>query len=313
VGDVTFTAMTRFETNMRLELQQKTAKLAPTAVRRDLAGAEKARVDDLIANQSMRKKTERNGDVVHDTTGHDGIWLAAPDPGYLATLVDGEDKLMTRIDLQGAEIMTHSAAYNRDRDAGFIDGFFGNMITGKSGTTLNAFPAGNVVAVDWKGPSVAAAVTGMNVAKLRRMRRIFAENYVDLDAVELYTAMTANQIEELADDAKAINKDYTDVTKAVWSADGKKLLSIAGFTIIEIELGNPLLGDAATVTVDASSYRKNPCWTSDGMVEGIWEDLFTSVDRLPTKHFSAQVYTRHQRVFSRTDQNRCGYILNLEN
>ncbi|HET8534953.1 MAG TPA: phage capsid protein [Sphingomicrobium sp.] len=311
MGDVTFTAQTRFENNMRLELQQKTAKLGPSAIQRDVAGAEKTKLDNLIANHVMRKKTERNGDVVHDTTGWDGVWVAAPDPDYLATLVDNEDKLLTRVDIQGGEIMAHSAAYNRSRDAAWLTGFFGDMITGKQGTVLNAFPAGNVVPVTHDGAGGATPI-GMRVAKLRRMRRIFAENFVDLDAVELYVGLTAAQVEELSEDAKAINKDYADAVKPVWSADGKKILSIAGFGIVELELGNPLFGDAADLTVDGNGYRKNPCWTSDGMVEAVWENLFTSVDKLPTKHFSAQVYTRHQRVFSRTDQNRCGYILNLE-
>jgi hypothetical protein len=308
MGDVTFTAQTRFENNMRLELQQQTAILAPTAMTRDVAGAEKTKLDNLIANHTMRKKTERNGDVVHDTTGHDGIWVAAPDPDYLATLVDGEDKLLTRVDLQGAEIMAHSGAYNRSRDAGFLTGFYGDLITGKQGTVLNAFPAGNVVAVDHDGAGGAVAI-GMRVAKLRRARRILASNFVNMQQ-EFFVALESLQIEELTEDAKAINKDFADAVKPVWSADGKQLLSIAGFTIKEIELGNPLFGDAADLTVDGSGHRKNPFWTADGMVEATWEDLFTSVDKLPTKHFSAQVYSRHQRVYSRTDQNRCGYILN---
>jgi hypothetical protein len=308
MGDVSFTAQTRFESNMRLELQQQKSLLFPTALVRNVAGAEKTKLDNLIANHTMRKKTERNGDVVHDTTGHDGIWVAAPDPDYLATLVDGEDKLLTRVDLQGAEIMAHSGAYNRSRDAGFLTGFYGDLITGKQGTVLNAFPAGNVVAVDHDGAGGAVAI-GMRVAKLRRARRILASNFVNMQQ-EFFVALESLQIEELTEDAKAINKDFADAVKPVWSADGKQLLSIAGFTIKEIELGNPLFGDAADLTVDGSGHRKNPFWTADGMVEATWEDLFTSVDKLPTKHFSAQVYSRHQRVYSRTDQNRCGYILN---
>ena len=311
MGDITFTAQTRFENNMRLELQQNEAKLAPTAIQRDAAGAEKTKFDNLIENATMREKTERNSDVVYDNTGWDGVWLAAPNPKYLATLVDKQDKLLTGVDLQGGEIMRHTGAYNRSRDADFLDGFFGDMITGKSGTTLNAFPSGNVVPVDFQGPGAAAVVGGMNVAKLRRARRLLAENFVDTEQ-PLYVALTAAQIEELTADAKANNRDYTDAAKALWSADGKTILAIAGFKIIEIELGNPLLGDSATLTVDGSGYRKNPFWSADGMVEGTWERLFTSVDMLPGKHFSAQVYSRRQSAFSRTDQNRCGYILNEE-
>jgi hypothetical protein len=81
---------------MRLELQQKESKLAPTAIARNVAGAEKDQDRQPRSTmQKMRKKTERNGDVQHDTTGWDGVWVAAPDPTISRTLVDNQDKLLT--------------------------------------------------------------------------------------------------------------------------------------------------------------------------------------------------------------------------
>jgi hypothetical protein len=309
MGDVTFTAATRFESNMRMELQEQTSKLAPKAVARNTAGAEKTKLDNLIANQKMRKKTERNSQVVHDTTGWDGVWVAKPDPDYLGTLVDEEDKLLTNVDLQGGELKAHAGAVRRKKDDAFIGGFFGDMITGKQGTVLNAFPAGNVVAVDYKGPTTAAAVCGMNVAKVRRARRILARNYVDLDQ-PLFIALTSEQVEELSQDAQAANRDFADAIKMKWSEDGKYIVGIAGFEIIELELGNPMYDNAGlTLTTDGNAYRKIPFFTADGMAMATWEELFTSVDRLPTQHFSAQVYSRCQQVATRTDNNRCGYIL----
>jgi hypothetical protein len=310
MGDITFTAQTRFESNMRLELQQKESKLAPKAIQRNVAGAEKTKVDNLIANQKMRKKTERNGDVQHDTTGWDGIWVAKPDPSYLATLVDGEDQLMTKVDIQGGEVMTHAAAVRRAKDDDFLGGFYGDMITGKQGTVLNAFPAANVVPVDFQGPGVATANDGLNVPKIRRARRILARNFVDLDQ-SLYMAVTSAQVEDITKDAKATNADFLNALKPKWSEDGKYLTGLAGFEFIEIELGNPLFDNAA-LTLDGNGYRKVPFWSADGMVQANWEELFTSIDKLPTKHFSAQVYSRCQQVFSRTDQNRCGYALCVE-
>jgi hypothetical protein len=308
MGDVTFTAQTRFQNNMRLELNAQQSLLYPKAIKRDTAGAEKTKLDNLIANQKTRKKTERNGTVIHDTTGWDGIWLAAPDPDYLATLVDNEDKLLTRVDLQGGETMAHAGAIARARDDAFLGGFYGDMITGKTGTVLNAFPAANIVPVTYDGAGGAVAI-GMNVAKLRRARRFLARNFVNMQQ-KFYVALTSQQVEELTSDAKAANRDWTDVTKAVWSEDGKFLLSLAGFEIIEIELGNPLMDNSAlTLTTDGNAYRKIPFFTADGMVIGEWEELFTSVDKLPGQHFSAQVYSRTQLAASRTDQNRCGYIL----
>jgi hypothetical protein len=306
MGDVTFTAQTRFENNLRLQLNQQTSKLASTALRRDVAGAEKTKLDNLIDNAKTSKKTERNADVNYDATGYDGIWVVAPDPDYLATLVDGQDKLMTGVDLQGGEIMKHAGAIARAKDDAWLAGFYGNLITGKTGTTLNAFPAANVVPVAFDGAGGATPLT-INLAKIRRARRILARNFVNLDQ-PLYMALTSGEIEVLTGLATVMSSDYQKTQNVRMSADGKRLEGIFGFEFIEVELGNPLLANS-TLTVDGSGYRKIPFWTADGMVMPVWEELFTSVDKLPTKHFSAQVYSRTQIAASRTDQNRCGYIL----
>jgi hypothetical protein len=308
-GDVTFTAMTAFESNMRLELNQQKSALADTCIKRDVAGAEKTKIDNLISNHTMRKKTERNGDVTHDQTGYDGIWVVKPDPDYLATLVDKEDTLMTRVDLQGADVMAHAGAYQRARDAGFLQGFFGDMITGKSGTVLNAFPSANAIAVTYDGAGGAVAL-GLTVRKIRHARKILAGNFVNLQQ-KIYLAVDSTSVEQITSDAQVQNSDFLNAMKPRWSEDGKFLLGLAGFEFVDIELGNPLLWSeygAVDLTDAGSTQRDLPFWTADGMVEATWEDLFTSVDKLPTKHFSAQVYSRQQRVYSRTDQARCGKI-----
>ncbi len=306
MGDVTFTAMTAFDSAMRLELNQQAPLLYSTAKKRSVAGSEKVKLDNLVDNASTRKKTERNGQVVHDQTGYDGIWVCAPEPDYLATLVDNQDQLVTMCDLQGAEVMRHAGAINRAKEAAFITGFFGDMITGKTGTTLNSFPSGNVVAVDHDGAGGATPI-GMNLAKIRRARRLLAENYVNMQQ-RFYIGMTALQVEEITSEARAVSSDYRDAYAIKWSADGKHLLSVGGFEIIEIELDNPLFGDAATASL-ISTHRACPFWTEDGMVAAEWEALFTRVTNESQNHFSAQVYSRTQILCSRTDQNRCGYIL----
>lgn len=311
MGDVTFTAQTRFMNNMRLELNQQQSLLFPTAIKRDVAGAEKTKLDNLIANHSPRRKAARNEAVTHDTTGWDGIWVVEDDPYYLSTLVDGEDKLLTGVDLQGGEVMAHAGMIARARDMAFLTGYFGDLITGKAGTTLNAFPAANIVDAKLQSDGTLGAAgseTGLNVAKLRRARRILAGNYVDMNKT-FFLVVTSLQHEQLMLDAKVIDRDFMEAVKPVYSADGKKLLSIAGFQIIEMELGNPLLGAAANLTFDAvNSIRHLPFYTADGMVAAIWEDLYTNITPLPENHYSNMVYSRTKLVCSRTDQNRCGYI-----
>lgn len=307
MGDVTFTAQTKFENAMRLELNQNKPLLASRAMERDCAGAEKAKLDNLISQAQMKKKTARHVDVEYDTTGHDGIWIAKPDTDYLATRVDNDDKLVTECDLEGGELMKHSAAYGRAWDDAFLNGFFGDLITGKSGTVLNPFPSGNVIAADVR--SSGSGDTGMNVKKIKRARRTFGGNFVDMQ-IQWYMALGSEQIENLFDEVEATNQDYKQLGVRI-SPDGRHLLGMLGFEFIEMELGNPLLVNSA-LTVNSSTERLNPFWTADGMVMGVWEKLFTSVDRLVAGHHDHQVYTRTVVAASRTDQNRCGYIENVE-
>lgn len=307
MGDVTFTAQTKFENAMRLELNQNKPLLSARTPEKDCKGAEKKKLDNLISQAKMKRKTARKVDVEYDETGWDGIWIAKPDPYYLATEIDNEDKLVTEVDIEGGELMKHSAAYNRAWDDAWLEGFFGDLITGKTGTVLNPFPTGNIVDAAI-GSAGGATDVGMKVKKIKRARRILAGNFVDMQQ-QFYMALGSEQIENLFDEIEATNQDYKQLGVRL-SPDGKHLLGMLGFEFIEMELGNPLLDNSAMT--EAGGYRLNPFWTADGMVTGVWEKLFTSVDPLPGRHHDHQVYTRCVMASSRTDQNRCGYLENVE-
>lgn len=308
-GDPTTTAMTAFDANMRLELNQQKAILADKCVKRNAEGNEKEKFDNLVSNATMKKKKTRNGDVEHDTTGYDGIWIVKPEMDYLATLVDKEDQLATKCDLKGAETMRHAGAYQRARDAGFLQGFHGNMITGKSGTVNNAFPAANRIAVTYDGAGGAVAL-GFTVRKLRHCRQGLASRFVNMQQ-PFYIAVDSTSIEQITSDAQVQNSDFLTALKPKWDESGKFLTGLAGFEFVEIELSNPSLWeeyDGVDLTDAGGSQRDLPVWTADGMLEATWQDLFTSVDVLETKHFSAQVYSSQVRGYSRTDQSRVAQI-----
>lgn len=304
MGDITFTAQTRFQNNLRLELQQHKSALASRTLSRNQAGAEKVKLDNLIANSKTQKKSARHAPVTYNQTGWDGIWVAKPEADFWADLVDTDDKLTTGVDLQGGLVMAAMSAINRAKDDAFLTGFFGDLITGKTGTTLNSFPAGNIIPVN------TGATQGMNMKKVRAARKKLAQNYVNMEQL-FYIALAAEQIDNLYDEAVVTSADYNKANGVRFSADGKTILGAGGFEFVEFELGNPML-DQSALTLDPSTHRRNPFWTADGMVMNWWEELYTSVDRLPQQHHETQVYARICVAASRTDQNRCGYVLNDE-
>jgi hypothetical protein len=187
------------------------------------------------------------------------------------------------------------------------------MITGKQGTVLNAFPGGQR-----RARSIGKARCCYRERRSERREDppalgVSSPVTLSISISSLYMAITSAQTEDMTKDAKATNTDFLNALKPKWSDDGKYLDRPRRFRVqVEIELGNPLFQNAG-LTLDVNGYRKViPFWSADGMVMATWEELFTSVDKLPTKHFSAQVYSRCQQVASRTDNNRCGYVLCVE-
>lgn len=296
------TFVTTFENNMKLKLQQTQPMLAPFAMMKQVSG-EKVQLDDLVGHVQAMTADDRHGDTKYANTGHDRVWVAKPPAAYYAELVDRQDKLAAAIDLQSGYMMTAMATINRAHDDAFLGGFYGTMMSGKDGTTLVNFPTDNVVAVDVG----AGAPTRMNVAKLRAARKILAANYVDLTE-ERYFGATAEQIDDLLQEVPVTSKDFAAAGGEL--RDGK-LSRLLGFNIIEMELGNPLLANSS-LTVDSSGYRKNPFWAKSGMCVAVWEKIFTSIDRMPTKRYSVQIYAETVVSATRTESGKVGYILNSE-
>lgn len=298
------TFVVKYDTNVRLAMNQNKAKLWGLGMPEEGSG-EKKKLDDIAGSGKTTKVRNRNGDTQYGESQHDRVWVAMPEPDEYARLVDSQDQLASGIEIAGTYVLDGAAAIERAKDDAFIGGLFNPMITGKNGTVSTVFSGGNIVPVD-KG---AAGATRMNVDKVRAARKILAKNFVDINQ-PLYMALTAEQIEDLTGQVQVTSSDFMKLQGRM-SADGKWLSGLLGFEFVEIELSNPLF-DNAPLTLDGNGYRKNPFWAKNGMASVTWEDLFTDVVRLPAKRYSTQVYARTQVTATRRDNGRVGYVLNRE-
>lgn len=304
---VNATAIQQYNNNVDLALQQKVSKIAPYAMSQDCNG-EQAEIVNLIGAAKPNVADTRHGDTKYVNTPHDRRWMAKPDEQYFADLVDTNDRLRAGIDLQGAYVMAAAATIARARDDAFIAGFYGTALTGKTGTTQVTFPAGNIVAA-----TVGAAVnTGMNVAKLRAARAMLVRNLVDIDMEELYVALMSQQTDNLLNEIQATSKDFIS-QKDYSVTESGKLSRLFGFNIIECEFGNSASFNNSALTFDTvNSFRKNPFWAKSGMVMGQWGGINSSIDKLPQKQLSVQVFSGITVGASRTQENKCGIINCLE-
>lgn len=299
-NQVTQAHRTKYRENVSLLLQQKTSKLLKCCIDEDVSG-EMYKVTDQIGQVRAQKIRTRHGDVKYNNTPHDGRWLAAPEPIYYAELCDKFDKFLSGIELEGYYAKTGAATINRGTDDAIVAGIFGNAQTGLKGTVLTPFDTGNVVPVN----QGAASPTNLTVKKIAAAQETLLANFVDADEDEFWMPITASQNRALLGELEATSKDYGATGAEIKEG---KLGRLHGFNFVHFEMGNPMLENTA-LTVDGSGYRKVPFWAKSGMFVGFWEREFTSLDDLPTKHFSTQVYARRQVAATRTEEGKVGYIL----
>ena len=303
---VNTTATYQFQNNVELQLNQTKSALIDTVEMQDAKG-EKIAIRDIFGNVMPQVANERHGDTRYVNTPHDRVWLSKPDELYFADLVDNADQLATEIDLQGGYTMTAMATINRSWDDQILTGAYSPIISGKDGTTTTAFPAANIVPVTTGG---ASGAQHMNVAKMRAANVMLMQNYVDVQQPK-FMVLSAIQIDDLLSEVPATSADFKGAYGGVF--ENGVLQKFMGFNIIPLELHNPSLRSYTQgLTVDSNGYTKTPFWVKSGIRLGVWQRLRVSVDRLPTKLFSTQVFAGTTVAATRTQAGKVGIILNSE-
>jgi hypothetical protein len=303
---VTQTQIVTFKNNVELALQQSVSKLWQYGTP-EAGSGKSVELTNLIGAVAGNEANVRHGDTQYVNTPHDRRWCPKRPEYYYADLVDTEDRLRAGIDLQGAYVRAAAATIARGKDERFLQGFYGTAFTGETGATQVTFPAGNIGAATIG----AAAATGMNMAKLRWARRRLMANLVDLDSDECYIALTSVQYDNLLNEVQAISKDFVSADRQV--IESGMLPKLLGFNFILCEYGNAAsFPSAAALTVDGSGHRRVPVWTRSGMATVTWQDMNASIDTLPTKQMSTQVYAGTTVAAARTQEGKCLQLLCAE-
>lgn len=304
---VNTTATVNFHNNLELVLNQHKSKLRD-AIPEDAAnGSERHVIRDLIGNVLPNVANERHGDTKYVNTPHDRVHIVKPDELYYADLVDNADQLATGIGLTGAYTMAAMATINRSWDDQDLAGIYGSIISGKDGTVTTAFPGGQIVPVTTGGSSGAQH---MNVAKMRAANMMLMQGFADVEE-DKYMILDAVQMDDLLSEVPATSADFKGSFGGVF--ENGVLKRFMGFNIIPMELKNPMLRAYVNgLTIDGSGYTKNPFWVKSGLRRAVWQRIRTSVDRLPTKLYSEQVFAGTTVATTRVQAGKVGIILNSE-
>ena len=300
------TFQTKFQNNVELVLQQQDNMLEKACVVSDDASAEKIKIKDLVGNNTPQEADERHGQTKWSNRSWDGVWLVKPNELYDTELVDDTDKLSTSIDLMGSATMSAAGTINRAKDRRILEGFYGNIISGKDGTTVTAFPGAQTVAVTVGG---AAGNQRMNVAKLRAAYKLLAQGYNDM-SLPRWMVLTAEQNDDLLTEVPATSADFKSSYGGM--VENGRMMSLLGWNFIPMELANAALVTVPALALDGSGYRKTPFWIQGGLVANYWKRLRTETGKLPERMFSLGALWGTTLAASRTQAGKCGIILNSE-
>jgi hypothetical protein len=282
--NVTTHFVQQYTTNVQLLLQQKGSKLRNTVTVGSYTG-KAAKAIEQVGPVTAQKRVIRHGDTPLISTPADARWVFPVDYEW-ADLIDDQDKLRMLIDPQSSYAQNGAYALGRAMDDEIIAAFFGVSKTGENGSTNTSFGANQDVSVS----TGSTGATGLNISKLREAKKILMANEVDIDNDPLFCIITAQQHDDLLNEAQAISLDYN--TRPVL-VDGK-ITAFMGFNFIHTE----------RLPVDGSSYRRVPAFAKSGMHMGLFNDISTMISDRADKGYATQVYVKGTFGATRTEEGK---------
>ena len=283
--EVTDSFVDQFSSNFFILSQQKESRFEKCVdVDRDVVGSSKS-VERIGAGEAY-DLTTRHGDTQYVDTPHSKRWLDLADKGY-ADLVDEMDKIRMLADPTSPYVGAAVMSLNRAKDDVIIAALTGTA-------RASAASGGNTVLPSTQ--KIAAGAAAMTVAKLRTAKQMLDEAEVDEDE-ERYIAVTAEQINDLLGDSNITSSDFNTVRALVKG----EIDTFMGFKFVRSERLNKV-----------STSRFCPAWAKTGLRLGVGKDVVTSIDVLPGKNMSVQVYARQSLGAVRTEEVRVVEIACVE-
>ena len=284
----------QYASNVELLSQQEQSRLR-MAVRSNSYTGKAAEVVQQIGAITLVPHV-RHADTPIINTPHDVRWLKPVDREG-AQLVDAQDFLRMLADPRSGYVQTGAAAANRAIDQELIDNFFGTALTGEDmGTSVvwDTYTAANTThLVDSGGAG------NLTVSKLRAAKKALMAENVDVTREELFVVINASMHDSLLGETLAASTDYNS------NGGGRPILEegyiqrFMGFTFIHTEL----------LPSRASSKHSAMCFAKSGLALGIWNDVTSKVDMLPTKSYATQVYTAVTCGATRVEEKKCVEIV----
>lgn len=266
----------QYSANFHILAQQKRSRFeAFCQMEPNIVGSSKA--VERIGKIDAYNITTRHADTVYGTVPHSRRWIDLSDKGQ-AELVDELDKIKMLGDPTSPYVGVIVAALNRAKDDVILAAVAGSART-NSGTV--ALPTAQKI--------TEAGTNGLTLAKLLSAKELLDAAEVDIDDGDQSArviAVSAKQLTNLLGTTEIKSIDYNSV-KAL--AQGQ-VDTFLGFKFVRTER-----------LAKTGNLRQVLVWAKSCVAMGIGKDVVTSIDPLPHKNYSVQVYGRMSMGAVRVD------------
>jgi hypothetical protein len=272
---VTESMVQQFGTNYRILGQQRKPRFQSFCqAEGNIVGASKS--VERLGKTDAYDITSRHADTKYVDTPHSRRWLDLQDKGW-ADLVDELDKIKMLADPTSPYVGLGVAALNRAKDDIILAAARGSARLGSGGSI--ALPSGQ---------KIAEGGTGLTLAKLLAAKEILDAAEVDEEmqgddgqspnmASQRVIAVSSKQLTNLLGTTEIKSVDYNNVKALAQGA----VDTFLGFKFVRTER-----------LAKTGTSRFVTAWSRGCVAFGWGKDVLTSIDPLPGKNYSVQVYSR---------------------
>ena len=290
------TRTTSFQLSVEYELNAMPGKLSPLVGGEDTFSDKSVELTDRFGDIYLEDKNGRNEDTNYTDIDVSRRWIKKPKSADNAVLLDRDDVKATRVDIKSSIAVQAGKGVRRYHDDKWIEGYFGNAWVGETGDTSIPFKPSNIVP---------HGNTGFTKAKVLEAREMFGLRDVDIEAEMPVWLLDPESETELLQIEEYVKSDYTP-GHALARGEIKSWL---GFRFVRSNLTSAraykrgvkqLVPEAGVVSL--------PVFVPSGLYRGVWTEFFGSIDPLPTKKHSWQVYAEACSAVTRVHEDKCFQI-----
>jgi hypothetical protein len=274
----------QFRDTVALLAQQKESRFRSSVmVKTDAVG--KMTTMDQVEPRTAKKKLARFEKLNIDGVDYQRR-VIFPQTYFDNPGIDPDDKLNWVADPQASLVKSVSAAIGRAMDEELASKAIGTAFVGEDGTTSEALPSSQKIAV---------ASAGLTVAKLRTAKAKLDGN--DVDGEDRFIWVHSQQVDNLLGDSNVTSID-TNTVRALVNGEVNQFL---GFTFIR-----------AQRLTNTSTTRHCVAFQRLGIGLAVWQEIVGRIDERKDAHYAKQIYFRMRFGASRLEKSRVVQVDCLE-